>query len=229
MGVSLENDYVWTFTTEADQQQPPIFGAADSYGIMATAAITNTGLSVINGDVSLDPGTSITGFPPGVINGVLNINNTESAQARADLLQAYNELKNLPPGVTIPAGSDLGALYPNGIPAGTYTSGSTMLVSTTLVLDGGGDENAVWVFQIGSSLTTNANVMLTNGANENNVYWVSTMDATVGVGTIFHGTIVSGRDVTAMTGALINGRILAGAITAGTIALDSNTVNVPGF
>jgi hypothetical protein len=228
-GTGIENDFVWEFTTEEAQTPPPLLGLADSYGIMATAAITNTGGTIINGDVSLDPGTSITGFPPGIINGDLNINNTESAEAKADLLVAYNYFKGLPPGITVAAGADLGALYPNGIAPGTYTSGSTMLVSTTLVLDAGGDVNAVWVFQIGSSLTTGADVVLTNGANENNVYWVMTEDATIGVGTTFHGTLVSGRDVTANTGAIINGRILAGAINAGTIALDNNTVNVPGF
>lgn len=206
-----------------------VAASVETFGIMATSAITNTGNTVINGDVSLDPGTSMTGFPPGEVNGSININNTESAQAREDLLEAYNYYKGLPPEENIPAGADLGALYPDGIAPGTYTSGSTMFVSTTLVLDAGGDPNAEWVFQIGSSLTTGADITLANGANENNVFWVPTEDATIGVGTIFHGTIVSGRDVTANTGAVINGRILSGAITAGTIALDNNTVDVPGF
>ncbi|MCH8569480.1 MAG: Ig-like domain-containing protein [Balneolales bacterium] len=230
-GNNLEEDYIWVFTTEDEEQvtPPPFLGLAERYGIMATAAITSTGNTVINGDVALDPGTSLTGFPPGVINGALNINNTESAAARADLLEAYNYFKGLPPGTTIPAGADLGALYPDSIAPGTYTSGSTMLVTTTLVLDAGGDVNAMWVFQIGSSLTTGSDIVLTGGANENNVYWVTTEDATVGVGSTFNGTIISGRDVTANTGAIINGRILAGAILAGTIALDANTVNVPGF
>ncbi|MEX2116599.1 MAG: ice-binding family protein [Bacteroidota bacterium] len=204
-----------------------LLGSAATYGIMATSAITSTGNSIINGDVSLDPGTSMTGFPPAIVNGATHINDTQSAQARDDLLVAYNYFKNLPPGVTIGAGADLGALYPSGIPPGTYTSGSTMLVSTPLVLDAGGNANAVWVFQIGSSLTTGADVTLLNGADPNNVYWVPTLDATIGVGTIFHGTIVSGRDVTAVTGATINGRILAGATTAGTIALQTTVVNVP--
>lgn len=226
-GIALQADYVWTFSTEA--QAVTVLGTAETYGLMATSAITNIGNTIINGDVSLDPGTSMTGFPPGIVNGTININNTESAQARADLLDAYNYYKNLPPGTNVPAGADLGALYPTGIAPGTYTSGSTMLVSTTLVLDAGGDPNAVWVFQIGSSLTTGADIILANGANENNVFWVPTEDATIGVGSTFNGTIVSGRDVTANTGAIINGRILAGAITAGTIALDGNTVNVPGF
>lgn len=231
LGNSLLEEFVWTFSTGEAQTNPQQsrLGSAETFGLMATAAITNTGPSVINGDVSLDPGTSMTGFPPGEVNGTVNINNTESAQARQDLLEAYNYYKNLPPGTNVPAGSDLGQLYPNGIPPGTYTSGSTMTVSTTLVLDAGGNPDAVWVFQIGSSLTTGADVTLANGANENNVFWVPTSDATIGSGTIFHGTIVAGRDVTAFTGADINGRILAGAITAGTIALDDNTVNVPGF
>jgi hypothetical protein len=231
LGNVMLEDHVWTFTTEAEVILPPpgFLGTAETYGIMAKAAITNTGNSIINGDVSLEPGTSITGFPPGIINGVININNTASTLARSDLLVAYNHYKGLPPGINISAGADLGALYPGGIAPGTYTSGSTMLVSTPLVLDAGGDVNAVWVFQIGSSLTTSANIVLTGGANVNNIFWVPTQDATIGVGTTFHGTIVSGRDVTANTGAVVNGRILAGAITAGTIALDNNTINVPGF
>lgn len=222
---------VWSFTTAAAgaglAPGAIALGSAGTFGIMATAAITNTGLSTINGDVSLDPGTSMSGFPPGVVNGAIHINDTVSALARADLLNAYNSAKNLPPGTTVSAGENLGASYPLGIPPGTYTSGSTMLVSTPLVLDAGGNANAVWVFQIGSSLTTGASVSLANGAQAKNVFWVPTLDATIGVGTIFYGTIVSGRDVTGVTGATINGRILAGATTAGTIALDSNTVNVP--
>jgi multidrug efflux pump subunit AcrA (membrane-fusion protein) len=105
-----------------------------------------------------------------------------------------------------------------------------MQVSTPLVLDAGGNANAVWVFQIGSSLTTDGagNVTLANGAQAKNVFWVPTSDATIGVGTTFDGTIVAGRDTTAKTGATINGRILTGAITAGTLALQSGTtVNVP--
>jgi hypothetical protein len=206
---------------------PSLLGSASTFGIMATSAITSTGNSVINGDVSLNPGTSMTGFPPAIVNGVKHINDDVSAQARVDLLTAYNVFKNLAPGTTISAGADLGALYPSGIPPGTYTSGSTMLVSTPLVLDAGGNANAVWVFQIGSSLTTGASVSLANGAQAKNVYWVPTLDATIGVGTVFYGTLVSGRDVTAVTGATIYGRILAGATTAGTIALQDATINVP--
>jgi hypothetical protein len=221
----------WTFTTAAaGAALAPgalTLGSTATFGIMATSAITSTGNSIINGDVSLDPGTSMTGFPPAIVNGTIHVNDSVSAQARADLLSAYNEAKALPPGTTISAGADLGALYPAGIPPGTYTSGSTMLVSTPLTLDAGGNTNAVWVFQVGSSFTTTASVTLANGAQAKNVFWVPTSDGTIGVGSTFEGTIVSGRDVTAVTGATINGRILAGAITAGTIALQASVVNVP--
>jgi len=218
----------WTFTTGTILAPAAVaLGTASSYGIMATSAITNTGAAtLINGDVSLEPGTSC-GLLPLQVNGTIHINDTVSHHARADLLIAYNYAKTLPPGITISAGADLGALYPTGIPPGTYTSGSTMLVSTPLILDAGGNANAAWIFQIGSSLTTTANVSLANGAQAKNVFWVPTLDGTVGVGTTFYGSIVSGRDVTAKTGAVINGRILAGATLAGTIALDTNTVNVP--
>jgi len=218
----------WTFTTGTSVAPGGVaLSSAGAFGIMATAAITNTGAgTLINGDVSLEPGTS-NGLLPVQVNGTIHINDTVSHQARTDLLVAYNYAKGLPPGTTVTAGADLAAVYPLGVPPGTYTSGSTILVSTPLILDAGGNANAVWVFQIGSSLTTTASVSLANGAQAKNVFWVPTLDATVGVGTIFYGTIVSGRDVTAKTGAVINGRILAGATLAGTIALDTNTVNVP--
>ncbi|MEN3365340.1 MAG: hypothetical protein V7606_2614, partial [Burkholderiales bacterium] len=127
-GTAIGCDYAWNFKTRtpAAAGLPPVnLGSASTFGIMATSAITNTGNSVINGDVSLDPGTSMTGFETAVVNGAIHINDTESAQARADLLVGYNEAKGLPPGTTVAGGADLGALYPLGIPPGTYTSGST--------------------------------------------------------------------------------------------------------
>lgn len=220
----------WTFTTGTGLAPGAInLGTANSFGIMATSAITSTGASLINGDVSLEPGTSM-GIPPTQVNGSIHVNDTVSHQARADLLAAYNTAKALAPGVgpnALGAGADLGALFPAGVPPGTYTSGSTIILNTPVTLDAKGDANAVWVFQIGSSLTTGTNVTLANGAQSKNVFWVPTSDATIGVGTIFYGTLVTGRDATAVTGSTINGRILAGAITAGTVALQAATVNVP--
>jgi len=231
---ALAANYVWTFTTgAAGTALAPgavALGSAGTYGIMATAAVTAASASVINGDVSLEPGTSITGFPPAVINGAVHVNDTVSHQARNDLLAAYNYAMNLPCATSVGT-ADLGGLYvyPTGIPPGVYCSGSTMLVGAHIVLDAGGDANAVWVFQIGSALTSNADVTLTGGAQAKNVFWVSVLDVTIGSGTTFNGTIVTGRDASSAGSATINGRILAGANYAGTIALNGppSTINVP--
>jgi hypothetical protein len=221
----------WTFTTGTGLAPGAInLGSASTFGLMATAAITAATASIINGDVSLEPGTSMTGFPPAVVNGAIHINDTVSHQARADLLAAYNQAKALACTTNVGTG-DLGGLYvfPTGIPPGVYCSGSTMLVGAHLVLDAGGNANAVWVFQIGSSLTTGADVTLTGGAQAKNVFWVPTFDVTIGSGTIFNGTIVAGRSATSAGSATLNGQILAGATTTGTIALNGppSSVNVP--
>jgi len=235
----LAPDYSWSFTVVSCVVPPPPpvshLGSASAFGIMGWSAITNTGAAtIINGDVSLEPGTS-NGLLPVQVNGTIHINDAISHQANLDLLVAYNYYKGLAPGTTVPGGTDLGAFgtTPGILPPGTYTSGSTMLVSTPLVLDAQGDANAVWVFQIGSSLTTNVgapggNISFRDGiGNPNNVFWVPTAAATIGVGTTFIGTIVAGGSATGQTGATINGRILAGALGSGTVALDTNTVNVP--
>ena len=226
-------DNPWVFKTGAGSLALGAvdLGSASTFGLMATAAVTAASASIINGDVSLEPGTSITGFPPAVVNGAVHVNDTVSHQARNDLLAAYNYAKGL--ACTTPVTAALGSMYvyPAGIPPGVYCSGSTMLVNigAPIVLDGGGDTNAVWVFQIGSSMTSNADVTLINGAQAKNVFWVPTSDMTIGSGTTFNGTIVAGRDTTSAGFATINGRILTGAITAGTIALNGtpSTVNVP--
>jgi hypothetical protein len=224
----------WVFTTgngPALALGAVDLGSASTFGLMATAAVTAASASIINGDVSLEPGTSITGFPPAVINGALHVNDTVSHQARNDLLAAYNYAKGLACTTNVTAALGSMYVYPTGIPPGVYCSGSTMLVNVgaPIVLDGAGDANAVWVFQIGSSMTSNANVTLINGAQAKNVFWVPTSDMTIGSGTTFNGTIVAGRDTTSAGFATINGRILTGAITAGTIALNGtpSTVNVP--
>jgi hypothetical protein len=224
----VQND-IWNFSTGGGLAPGAVsLGSASEFGIMATSAITSTGATQINGDVSLEPGTS-QGIPPPQVSGTIHVNDATSAKARADLLTAYNNLKTLPPGITVLGGTDLGATFPGsaGMAPGTYTSGSTMLITTPVTLNGGGNANAVWVFQIGSSLTTTADIVLINGAQAKNIFWVPTQDATIGVGSKFFGNVIAGRDTTAQTGATVNGRILTGAITAGTIALDSTTVNVP--
>jgi hypothetical protein len=220
----------WTFTTGTGLAQGPVaLGSADNFGIIATVTITNTGSSTVNGDVSLDPGTLLTGSP--LVNGTLDVVDAVSAQANADLATAYSYAWGLAPGTTVAPGTDLGSAYSHGMPPGTYTSSGSMLVSTTLVLDGGGNANAVWVFQIGSGLSTTADVVLANGAQAKNIFWVTAtaMDATIGSGTTFNGTVMAGGDISAGTGAVVNGRLLAENNSQGTVALQTTTINVPGL
>jgi hypothetical protein len=236
LGNALAVNYVWTFKT-ALAPGAVALNSASTYGCMATATITNTGPSIIDGDVSLNPGSAITGIDvidggPGTVTGGLthiHINDSVSLQARADLLSAYNYAWLLPAGEST---SDLAitALAHGGvIPPGTYTSPATLINSSAVILDGGGNANAVWVFQINTSMTSNTNVTLApgSGAKPENVFWVPKVSATIGVGTTFNGTIVAGVSATCKTGAIINGRILAGAIGAGAITLDTCAVNVP--
>jgi hypothetical protein len=216
----------WTFTTGSELAPGPVaLGSAANYGLMATATITNTGSSTVNGDVTLDPGTTLTGSP--LVNGTVDVNDPASALARTDLAAAFNAANSLPAG-TATGSTDLGAQYPLGIPPGIYTSAGAMLVSTPLTLNAGGDGNAVWVFQIGTSLTTTASVLLGDGAQAKNVFWVPGQAATLGAGTTFNGTIMAGVDITGGAGAVVYGRLLAGADSVNaTVALQTDTISVP--
>jgi hypothetical protein len=221
-GNALASDREWTFSTgETAHLGPnaPNLGTAATYGIMSSSATTGPSSCSVDGDVALQPGTE-QGIPDTSISGHVHINDSESNLAKIDLLAAYNEAKALAPGTV------KGTLNGQTLAPGTYTSGSTMLIDvgpgTDLTLNGG--PNDVWVFQIGSSLTANGNVLLTGGAVPENVFWVPTADATIGVSAVFNGTILAGRDVTAKTSSRIYGRILAGAIGAATVAVQENAI-----
>jgi len=194
----------------------------------------------------LDPGLAASNAftTTGTVNDGLvysghGVSNPVGDQAITDLTFAYNFANALTAETAlIVTTADLGTqdftTIGGGvgiIPPGVYSSGSSLEIDSPVTLDAGFNPNAVWVFQMpASTLTTTTpigNIILLHGAQAKNVYWVPTLDATIGVGTVFYGTLVSGRDVTAVTGATINGRILAGATTAGTIALQDATVNVP--
>ncbi|MFH0976852.1 MAG: ice-binding family protein [Spirochaetota bacterium] len=210
----------------------PILGTASTFGVIATTANSKTGATHVYGDVSLDSDSSATGFPrEQITGGAIHINDAISAQAKIDLIIAYNDLASRPAATgafAFTSNQDLSGLI---LIPGIYTSPSKIGLSNVmgpLTLDAQDNTNAVWVFQIGSSMTTtNGNIVLANGAQAKNVFWQVTQDATLGKNTIFSGTIVSGRDITLMTGASVAGRILAGATTYGTIALQNNIITVP--
>jgi len=171
---------------------------------------------VVNGDLGLYPGTSVTGFPPATVNGTTNIDNTAAMTAQADLLTAYNALFGLPPGAT--ETGNIGGLT---LPPGVYTAPSTSLAisSGNLTLDAQGDTNAVWIFQIGTTLdvTPGLQVILANGAQASNIFWQVGSSATIDTTAVMQGNILASISVTVNSGATLNGRALAinGAVTAG--------------
>ncbi len=218
----------WTFTTgtTAADLMPINLGAASDFEILAMATITNTGPTVVNGDLGLDPGSSVTGFPPGILNGTPDIDNAVALAAQASLLMAYNDAAGLIGGM--PLAADIGGTT---LTPGLYTAASSLaIMSGNLILDAQGDPNAVWVFQIGSTLTEASDVMviLENGAQASNIFWQVGSSATIGVGAVLEGTILANTSITLDTGAIVNGRLLAGAVApSGAVTLDSNILTLP--
>jgi hypothetical protein len=206
----------------------PSLGQAASFGVLANQAITNTGPSVVGGDLGISPNnaSSVTGFTfstppgPGQVLGTPHFADALALGAQNDVTTAYNNLAGQACGTTISA--DLGG---STLPPGVYCSGSTMGLTGTLTLDAQNDPNAVFIFQIGSSLTTASasSVRVINGGNNCNVFWQIGASATLGTGTTFVGNILALTSITVTTGASVNGRALA---RTGAVTLDSNAVSV---
>jgi hypothetical protein len=224
---------------------------AATYGLAAYSAITNvpTSFSIINGDASIqiNPVTSMTGFTfstpagAGVVTGAHHTGDAVATQVFNALLAAYNFAKARTPdaGLFVVGTVDLGTVdipalpghLPGHLPPGVYSSGSAMNINTNVVLDAGGDPNAVWVFQIGSSLTTTTgSVTLEHSALQKNVFFVPTGSATIGTNTTFYGNILAGASITCDGNNTVFGRLLSGALGAGQIALNGlgSVVTVPG-
>lgn len=197
---------------------PIDLGTAAPFSVLASSTVTNTGPSVINGDVGLSPGTSITGFPPGIVNGTTHATDTVAAQARADLTTAYNVAAGL-----TPVASGLGDLTGASLTPGVY-AGGTLSVTGELTL--AGTAESVWIFQAASTLTigTGAIVTVTGGASACNVFWQVGSSARIGSGAQFVGTVMADISVTAETAATVTGRLLA---RTGAVTLDTNTLNAP--
>jgi hypothetical protein len=197
---------------------------AESFAVLAGSGITNTGTTTIDGDVGASPtGTvtlngPITLVPPSVYHQA----DAVADQAKTDLVTGYNNAAGQARDAD--SGGELGG---QTLVAGVYGTDSTLGLTGTVTLDGGGRTDGVWVFQVGSGLTTasSSSVSLTNGAQACNVYWQVGSSATLGTSTAFVGTILANTSITATTGATIEGRLLA---SGGAVTLDSNTITKPG-
>ena len=197
-------------------------GAANLFAVLGGSAITNTGPSSVDGNLGLWSGTSITGFPPGTVNGTIDSSNASAMQAQMDLTGAYNAAAAQPCGGVL-TGQNLGG---QSLSSGVYCFGSAALLNGTLILNAQGDANAVFIFQIGGTLTTlsNSKVIIINGGTGNNVYWQVGSSATLGTTSQFAGNILALSDITLGTDANLScGRALA---LDGAVTMDSNEVSI---
>lgn len=197
-------------------------GTSGNFGALGGSAVTNTGASVVTGDVGVSPGSSVTGFPPGVIvAGVSHSNDAVAMQAQSDLTLAYNAAAGLPCNVDL-TGQDLGGLT---LTPGVYCFTSTAQLTGTLTLDFQGNSNALFVFKTGSTLTTasaSSVVVINGGATcQPNLFWQIGSSATLGTGSSFVGNILAQASITLTTGSTLTGRALA---RTGAVTLDTNNV-----
>jgi hypothetical protein len=199
--------------------------SAANFEALAGSTVTNTGPTIITGgDLGLSPGSAVTGFPPGTLTppAVMHITDPTAAQAELDLTTAYLYTAGLPGGAVLP-GDMSGLTFAPGL----YMNASTVMLSAgNVTLDAGGDVNAVFIFQVGSTLTTigSTQVILAGGAQAQNVFWQVSSSATLGTNSIFQGTIMSLQSISLDTGATLIGRALA---RNGAVTLDDSTLTAP--
>ncbi len=211
-------------TGAAGAAQPAVgLGTAAPFAVLAGSTVTNTGPSVISGDVGVSPGTAIVGFPPGIVNnGTLHAADAVALQAQSDVTTAYNDAAGRTPVVT--ESSDLGG---QTLAPGVYSAASAMSLTGNVTLDAAGDQSAVFIFQAGSTLITasSSSVSLIGGAQACNVFWQVGSSATLGTTTSFVGTILALTSASLDTGATLQGRVFA---RNGAVTLDDNVITQPG-
>ena len=195
-------------------------GTAQSFAVLGGSTVTNTGPSVITGDLGVSPGAAITGFPPGTVTGTIHAADAVALQAQNDLTTQYNALASAACTADL-TGQDLGGqtLIP-----GIYCFSSSAQLTGTLTLNAQGNANAVFIFKTGSTLTTAAgsSVNLINGGNPCGVAWQVGSSATLGTTTSFVGNLIALTSITLNTGANIIGRALA---RNGAVTLDTNNIS----
>lgn len=201
---------------------PSYLGTAQNFAVLGGSAVTNTGNSVVTGDLGVSPSLAITGFPPGLVTGTTNAGDATAQQAQSDLTTAYNALASQACTQDL-TGQDLGG---KTLTPGVYCFSKSAQLTGTLTLDALGNPDAVFIFKIGSTLTTasNATVSVVNGyaASTCGISWQVGSSATLGTGTLFLGNVVALTSITMNTGASINGRVLA---RNGAVTLDTNNAN----
>src|SRR5579872_2535045 len=146
---------LWSTFSLCLQAQISLGPTVGTFGVLAGSTVTNSGPTVVTGNLGVSPGTAITGFTgiapggPGTVTGSIHSADPFAAQAQNELTAAYNA--SAAAASTALKAGDLGGqtLFP-----GVYTSSSSLGLTGTLVLDAQGNANAQFIFQIASTLTT---------------------------------------------------------------------------
>lgn len=196
-------------------------GQTVNFGVLAGAAVTNTGETVITGDLGLSPGTSVGGFPPGIVNGTTRINDETTNQAKLDLTTAYNDAAGRTSTDMVSLAGNIGGLT---LTPGLYKSTSSLEISSgDVTFDAKGDQNAIFIIQIASTFTTTPGrkVILSGGATAGNIFWQVSSSASFGTTSVIKGTILAMESITFDTGATLDGRALA---RTGSITMEANTI-----
>jgi|ERR1700674_831333 len=194
-----------------------------SFAVLGGSTVTNTNTpTTVNGNLGVSPGSAVTGFPPGIVTGgTIHAADAVAAQAQTDLTTTYNNLANQSCNTDL-TGQDLGG---KTLTPGVYCFSTSAQLTGTLTLNAQGDPNALFIFKIGSTLTTASasSVLLINGGSPCDVFWQLGSSATLGTGTALLGSIVALTSITLNTGASVSGRVLA---RNGAVTLDNSHVAV---
>lgn len=210
-----------TIPLQTTVQTPVSLAGSSNLAILAGSAISNTGATIITGDMGLSPGTSVGGFPPGILNGTLHINDAIANQAKLDLTAAYNDAAGRTSTDIVTLSGNIGGLT---LTPGLYKSTSTLAISSgDLTFDAKGNPNAVFIIQIASSLTTTSGrqVILSGGALASHIFWQVGSSATFGTTSVFKGTVLAMQSITFNTGATLDGKALA---RTGAVIMAGNTI-----
>ncbi|AXC13235.1 Antifreeze protein [Acidisarcina polymorpha] len=203
-------------------QVAPSLGEAQRFAVLAGSTVTNTGASVLDGDLGVSPGKAVTGFPPGTLaRGAIHAADAMAAQAQTDTTTAYNNLAAEACTTSYGIPTELGG---KTLTPGVYCLATSGTVTGTLTLDAGGNPNAVWVFKVGSTVTTAASssVNLINSAQQHNVFWQVGSSVTLGTGSKFQGEVLALTSISFNSGASLLGRALA---RNGAVTLNDNAVS----
>ena len=206
-------------------ESPVALGSAANFVVLAGSTVTSSGATIITGDLGLWPGTAVTGFPPGTVIGTMHVNDPIAQAAQGDLTTAFNDAAGRSTAPVTVAGN----LGGQTLAPGLYKSTSSLEITAgDLTLDGQGDPNAVFIFQMASTFTTTSGrkVILIGGAQSANVFWQVGTSATIGTTSVMKGTIMADQSVSILTGATLDGRALA---RIGAVTLDGNGANLPVF